>query len=100
MAILPYVLLAVYLLAVNFYALQLVRTLKRKTAGRGADPKAGNGKLFLAGLLGGAIGAYVTMLVTRYKTDSLLPMLALPLLAVCNVYLVWTLLRSGMLVIA
>ena len=99
MAIFPYVLLAVYLLAINFYALQLVRSQKRRASGREPDTKAGNAKLLAAGLLGGAIAAYVTMLASRFKTDDLLPMVLLPLLAVCNAFLVWALLRSGLLVI-
>ena len=98
--LLPYLLLAVYILAINLYAFQLVRSQRRAAAERGAGSKTGNAKLFLAGVLGGALGAYAMMLALRFKTDHLLPMIVLPLLIVLNAYLVVTLLRNGILVIA
>ena len=53
-----------------------------------AQKKAGegDGKLLLAAALGGAIAVYATMFVLKYRLESCVLMLALPLLAVINVY--------------
>lgn len=104
-----YILLAAYILAVNFYAFLLVKSLRDKDlqdeVNRQAEPllphkeNAGverpNGKLFLAGLLGGAITIYACMFIFKYKRTDLLLMLLMPLFAVLNVY-VWVMLfRNG-----
>ena len=92
--LLPYLLLAAYLLAVNLYAFLWVRTQRRAAEGR-ARGGSGNARLLLAGLLGGALGGYIAMLALRFKTDNLLPMLLLPLMIVLNGYLVYALVRGG-----
>ena len=80
------ILLSVYILAVNFYAFRLLK-VKRDGFERG-EKKAGegDGKLLLAAALGGAIAVYATMFAFKYRLDSCILMLALPLLAVINVY--------------
>lgn len=97
--LLPYILLAIYLAAVNVYAFMLVRSQKKAAEERNADKKAGNAKLFVAGFLGGAVAAYAALFILKFKTDSLLPMILLPLLAALNIYVVVALVRSGILLI-
>lgn len=95
-----YILLAVYLAAVNVYSFMLVRTMKNRAEERRDERKAGNAKLYIAGLLGGAAAAYVALFVMKFRTDSILLMITLPVLAALNVYLVVALLRSGILIVA
>ena len=94
-----HILLAIYLAAINVYSFMLVRTLKKREETRETDKKSGNAKLFVAGFLGGALAGYVALFVLKYRTDNLLLMLVLPLLAALNIYILIALLRSGMLVI-
>ncbi len=80
-----YVGLAVYILAVNFYAFRLLKTQKEGWEAGGPVNK-GDGKLILAALLGGAIAVYASMFALRYRLENILLMIAMPLLAVLNVY--------------
>ena len=102
-----YILLIAYILAVNFYAFLLIKSLKaqeteNELAGQSAptthSPVPSDkpiGKLFITGLLGGAITIYVCMFVMKYKRGDLLLMVLMPLLGVLNVY-AWVLaFRSG-----
>ena len=113
--VLLYIMLVAYILAVNFYAFLLVKTLreeeKRAEIEREAQPlldaaktpieKSGKpsdrtiGKLFITGALGGAIAIYVCMFLYKYKRSNLLLMVVMPLLGVLNVYLFVLLFRSG-----
>lgn len=97
--VLLHILLAVYLAAINVYSFILVRTLKKREETREADKKSGNAKLFIAGFLGGALAGYVALFALKYRTDNLLLMIVLPVLAALNVYLLVALFRSGVLVI-
>lgn len=110
--ILLYIMLAAYIVAVNFYAFLLVKSLRdaEKTAEvkRQAEPlsNAANlepqpikdrslGKLLLTGALGGAITIYACMFILKYKRSDLLLMVLMPLLGVLNVYLFVLLFKSG-----
>ena len=97
--VLLHILLAVYLAAINVYSFMLVRTLKKRGETREADKKSGNAKLVIAGFLGGALAGYVALFALKYRTDNLLLMIVLPVLAALNVYLLVALFRSGVLVI-
>jgi hypothetical protein len=104
--------LIAYIVAVNFYAFLLIKSLRdaEKTAevNRQAEPlnSATNpdiqplkdrslGKLFLTGVLGGAITIYACMFILKYKRSDLLLMVLMPLLGVLNVYLFVLLFKSG-----
>ena len=110
--ILVYILLIAYILAVNFYAFLLVKSLRDKEkeneiAEQGEPvvppnpnpqtkpPERFMGKLFITGLLGGAITIYVCMFIFKWKRSELLLMVGMPLLGVLNVYLWVLLFRSG-----
>jgi uncharacterized membrane protein YsdA (DUF1294 family) len=98
--ILMYILLTVYILAVNFYSFLLIKNAREddegaESGGNANGGNVGNGKLLLSALLGGAITAYVCMFVFRYRLNNLLLMVAMPVLAALNVYLFFIAYRSG-----
>ena len=80
-----YVLLTVYILAVNFYAFRLVKA-QRDGADEGENPRKTDGKLILAAILGGAPAAYAAMFALHFRLGNLLLMIAMPVLAVLNLY--------------
>ena len=101
--VLLYILLSVYILAVNLYSFLLIKS-RRVGAERGEKEKDApaappvrewDGKILLTALLGGALTLYVCMFVFRYRLNNLLLMLALPVLAALNVYLFVVAYRSG-----
>lgn len=115
--IILYVLLVAYILAVNFYAFLLVKSLRDKErqeeVQRQAEPLSIPAqtsptanqnerffdrpltKMFTTGILGGAITLYACMFIFKYKRSDLLLMIALPLLGVLNIYIFVLLFRSG-----
>ena len=113
--ILLYLLLAAYIIAINFYSFLLVKSLRDKekqaSAAKQAQPlsestadaeqpiKASSerylGKLCTAGALGGAIAIYTCMFIFKYKRSDLFLMVLMPLLGVLNVYLFVLLFKSG-----
>ncbi len=112
--IILYVLLVAYILAINFYAFLLVKSLRdqerqaeiAQAAKENATPLSSEekaakpperivGKLCIAGLLGGAITIYVCMFLFKYKRNDLLLMVLMPLLGVLNIYLWVILFKSG-----
>ena len=80
-----YILFAVYIFAINFYAFRLLKT-QRDAWEDGSAPNKGDGKLILSAIMGGAIAVYVSMFLMKFRLSNLLLMILLPLLAVLNVY--------------
>ncbi len=108
--IILYVLLIAYIVAVNFYAFMLVKSLKDKDREReiqqqvapvsqqNTEPKKEErylGKLLITGVLGGAITIYVCMFIFKWRRTDLLLMVLMPLLGILNIYLWILLFRSG-----
>ena len=115
--ILLYILLIAYIIAINFYAFILVKSLRDKEKqdelNATAEPlppseenQTENGrvqtksnrpisKLCITGALGGALTIYVCMFILKYRRTELLLMVLMPLLGVLNVYLWVLLFRSG-----
>ena len=123
--IILYVLLVAYILAINFYAFLLVKSLRDKekqandlkqaaplieqanaedelsakpvaaSTKSTAPPEKFIGKLCITGVLGGAIAIYVCMFIFKFRRSDLLLMVLMPLLGVLNVYLWILLFRSG-----
>lgn len=91
--VLLYVLVAVYILAVNFYGFRLVRSQyeegETETKLRGEVVRM----LFTAAL-GGALAQFITMLVLRFRLKNLVLMIALPLLIVLNGYCIFLIFRA------
>ncbi len=81
-----FVLLAVYILAVNFYGVRLTQAQRDLYEEGDRAFSRFDGKLLVAAALGGAIAIYATMFATKYKLSNFLFMVAIPLLAVLNVY--------------
>ena len=83
--VLFYVLVAVYILAVNFYGFRLVKSQyeegETETKLRGEIVR-----MLLTAALGGAFAQFITMLVLRFRLKNLVLMIALPLLSVLNGY--------------
>ena len=52
-------------------------------------------KLFITGLLGGAITIYVCMFIYKYKRSELLLMVLMPLLGILNIYFWILMFKSG-----
>ena len=92
--ILIYIVVAVYIAAVNVYSAMLVRA-QRRDEGEDDGAKKGDGKLILAALMGGATGIYVSMFIMRYRLKNLLFMVLMPVLAVLNVYFFFVAFMSG-----
>lgn len=92
--ILLYTILVVYILAINFYSVMLLKA-QRDEYGDNNSRKTGDGKIILAAILGGAIALYVSMFVMKYRIKNLLLMIALPVLGVLNVYIFFLAFRSG-----
>ncbi len=115
--IILYILLVAYILAINFYAFLLVKSLKEKETQKEITQQAAPlslsqntptenanntqpteryiGKLCITGALGGAITIYICMFLLKFKRSDLLLMVVMPLLGVLNVYLWVLLFRSG-----
>ncbi len=82
--ILLYILITVYILAVNFYAFRLIKSQRDEFEAGGET--GGYGKLLLAAILGGAATIYASMFAMHYRLSNLLLMIVLPVLAVLNFY--------------
>ena len=83
------IIVVVYLVAVNFYGFLLIKA--QKTAeDEGDSCKVKDGKLFIAGILGGALGIFISMFVFRYRLTSLLLMVFMPVFIAVTVFLVVT----------
>ena len=79
-----YVLLTVYIIAVNFYGFRFVK--QQRDARDSGECPPGDGRLFLACFLGGALAVYISLFLMRYRLSSFVLMVFLPLVAVFNVY--------------
>ena len=90
--ILLYIIFIVYILAINFYAIMLIKSQRDEY---GEESPKGDGKIILAAILGGAIALYLSMFIMRYRLKNLLLMILLPVIGVLNVYLCVVAFRSG-----
>lgn len=93
--VLLYILISVYILAVNFYSFLLIKNQK-DSFDETEQRKTGDGKLLLTAFLGGAITMYACMFIFKYRLNSLVLMLALPVLSALNIYLFVLAYRSGL----
>lgn len=91
--LLLYIIFAVYIAAINFYAVLLIKAQRDEYGDN--QPKTGDGKLILTAILGGAIALYVSMFIMRYRLKNLLLMILLPVIGVLNVYFFVLAFRSG-----
>lgn len=96
--VLLYIIFAVYIFAINFYSVMLLKSQRDEYDG--SDKKtSGDGKLILAALLGGALSIYVSMFIMRYRLKNLLFMILMPVISVINIYFFYVAFRSGFFMI-
>ena len=93
--IMLYVIFATYIVAVNVYSVMLLLTQRNEYLLDESKLNSGDGKLFLSALLGGAIGIYVTMFITKFKLKNMVLMILLPVIAVLNVWFFVLAFKSG-----
>lgn len=91
-----YIITIVYLAAVNFYGIMMLRFQKKaREEGDEENLSVSDAKLIFTGLLGGATGIFVFMFIFKYRLKSLFMMVTMPVLIAVNVYLIITLFNSG-----
>ncbi|MBO5851792.1 MAG: hypothetical protein J6R29_05630 [Clostridia bacterium] len=81
------VVLITYVIAINVYAYLLVSIQKRQKEEQ-EKSSVKDAKLFIAGLLGGALGVYIAMFALSYRLQNLLLMVIMPIFIVLNIYLI------------
>ena len=94
MVILFYILLGVYIIAINFYAFTLLKTQKN-TEESCQNARVRDGKLLITALLGGSIGIIISAIVLNHRKKSMFIMVIMPVLAVLNGYLIYLVISSG-----
>lgn len=91
-----YIITAVYLAAVNFYGILMLRFQKNsRETGDNSGAFVSDAKLFFTGLLGGATGIFVFSFIFKYRLKSPFIMVLMPVLIAVNVYLLIILLNNG-----
>ena len=93
--VLLYILVIVYIIAVNFYAVMLMRAQKNEEGDEDKSAHRGDGKIILTALMGGARGVYCSMFAMKYRLKNLLFMVLMPVIAVLNVYFFYIAFKSG-----
>lgn len=78
---------AVYFAAINFYSFLLVKKQRDDEDMNEKQTVKEDGKIVLTSLLGGAAGVYISLLVFRYRLDSLLLMVFTPIFLLFNVFI-------------
>ena len=91
-----YIVIIVYIFAVNLYGILMLRFQKKaKEDETGETPGVSDAKLLLAALLGGATGIFVFMFIFKYRLRSLFLMLFLPVIIAVNIYILIVALKGG-----
>ena len=91
-----YIILIVYVIAINFYGiLMLFFQKKARESGDEENISIGDSKLLLAGALGGATGIFVFMFILKYRLKSIVLMVLMPILIAINVYIGFLAITGG-----
>ena len=91
-----YIVLIVYVLAINFYGILMLHYQKKaRIDGDEENVSIGDSRLFIAGLLGGATGIFIFMFIFKYRLKSIFMMVAMPILIAVNVYFFINAFRNG-----
>ena len=95
-----YIVFGTYIISVNVYSVMLLLSIRNESLMDEDKLNSGDGKLLLTAILGGAIGIYVTMFITKFKIKNMLLMILLPVIAVINVWFCVAAFRSGLTYVA
>ena len=92
-----YIIIIVYIIAINLYGILMLR-FQKKAREDGDEENIGisDTKLLLAGILGGATGIFIFMFVFKYRLKSLFMMVLMPVFIAINIYLLFIALNSGL----
>ena len=90
MPTLLYIVLIVYVIAINLYGVLMLHFQKKaRKDGDEENIAISDTKLLLTGLLGGATGIFVFMFIFKYRLKSLFMMVLMPIFISINVYLLF-----------
>jgi uncharacterized membrane protein YsdA (DUF1294 family) len=96
MSTLIYVILIVYVLAINLYGILLLNFQKKaREDGDEENISISDTKLLFTGALGGAIGIYTFMFIFKYRLKSFIMMVLMPIFIALNVYIVIMFFKNG-----
>ncbi len=95
-----YIIFTVYILAINFYSVMLLVSQKNEYLIDENKLNSGDGKLILSALLGGAVGIYIAMFITKFKLKNMLFMILMPVIGALNIWFIVLAYRSGFSFIA
>ncbi len=96
MPIIVYIIVIVYLLAVNLYGILMLNFQKNsREHGEEESIPVSDVKLLLTGALGGAIGIFTFMFILKYRLKSLLMMVLMPIFITLNVYIIYMFFSQG-----
>lgn len=95
-----YIIFTVYILAINFYSVMLLVSQKNEYLTDENKLNSGDGKLILSALLGGAVGIYIAMFITKFKLKNMLFMILMPVIGALNIWFIVLAYRSGFSFIA
>ena len=95
-----YIIFTVYILAINFYSVLLLISQKNEYLIDENKLNSGDGKLILSALLGGAVGIYIAMFITKFKLKNMLFMILMPVIGALNIWFIVLAYRSGFSFIA
>ena len=93
--LLLYIIFTVYILAINFYSVMLLVSQKNEYLIDENKLNSGDGKLILSALLGGAVGIYIAMFITKFKLKNMLFMILMPVIGALNIWFIVLAYRSG-----
>ncbi|MBR2614485.1 MAG: hypothetical protein IKC71_02675 [Clostridia bacterium] len=94
MGLLIYVLAIVYFLAINFYGVFML-VLQKKQIDKDEKVDIKDGKILLSGLLGGALGIFISMFILKHHLRDLYMMVVMPLFATLSIFLLYMLFSGG-----
>ena len=96
MSTLFYILLIVYILAINLYGILMLHFQKKaRIDGDEENIAISDTKLMLTGLLGGATGIFVFMFILKYRLRSMFMMVLMPIFIALNFYIVYKIFSGG-----
>ncbi len=98
MPLIVYVITIVYFIAINLYGILMLRFQKKATETDDETVKISDAKIYLSGILGGALGIFVFMFIFKYRLKSLFMMVLMPIFIAINIYTIIMLINGGFII--